>query len=271
VDPFLDENLAGRTPSPCVRCNQQVKLARLSSFADAIGATRIATGHYARTARAHDGSPRLLRGIDSNKDQSYFLFGVPRALLERLIFPLGALSKQEAREQARRLGLPSWNKPDSQELCFIPDRDVHGFVARQRANAGRPGPLLDEHGRALGEHRGIEGFTVGQRRGIGLSSAEPRYVLRLIPDANAVVVGPAERLLATELDAANAAWLVERPPASFEASVRIRYRHEPAQAIITPTALGFHVEFDTPQRAVAPGQAAVIYRDADVVGGGFIA
>jgi tRNA-specific 2-thiouridylase len=271
VEPFVDENLAGRTPIPCVHCNQHVKLGRLWQVAQSFGATRIATGHYARTARRDDGTIELLRGVDASKDQSYFLFGVPQPVLERLVFPLGEMTKDEARGHAKRFGLPNWNKPDSQELCFVPSGDVREFVGRQRAHAGKPGRLLDEDGRELGRHNGIEGFTIGQRRGLGVSAPEPRYVLRVIAEEDAVVVGPAERLLRTALRAEHAAWVGPAPAQPFEAEVRIRYRHTPAHALVTPDGAGFGVEFSEPQRAVAPGQAAVVYQGARVVGGGFIA
>jgi tRNA-specific 2-thiouridylase len=271
VDPFVADNLAGRTPIPCVQCNQQVKLARLWEIARALGASRVATGHYAQLERAEDGQVRLLRGADGDKDQSYFLFGVPQAVLRRMIFPLGALTKPAAREEARRLGLPNWNKPDSQELCFIPDGDVRGFVARERpGQAGVPGPVLDEQGARLGEHGGIEGFTIGQRRGLGIAGAAARYVLRIVPEQNAVVIGEADRLLRSRLSARSAAWLEPPPDAPFEAEVRIRYRHAPARARVRASDGGFDVEFAEPQRAVAPGQAAVVYRGERVLGGGFI-
>jgi tRNA-specific 2-thiouridylase len=270
VEPFLDENLAGRTPIPCVRCNQQVKLARLWELAQTLGASRVATGHYARLEFAADGSARLLCGADLAKDQSYFLFGVAPALLGRLIFPLGDLTKEQTRGHARRLGLPNWNKPDSQELCFVPDRDVRGFIGRQRPDAARPGPLLDSEGRVVGQHEGIEGFTVGQRRGIGVSASRPQYVLRVIPSQNAVVIGPEEELLCSGLSASHVAWLSPPPAQAFEAQVRIRYHHQAAPAIVTATPDGFDLRFANPQRAVAPGQAAVIYQGSRVVGGGFI-
>jgi tRNA-specific 2-thiouridylase len=271
VDPFLAENLAGRTPIPCVHCNQQVKLARLWEIARALGASKVATGHYARLEPAEDGQVQLLRGADDDKDQSYFLFGVPQHVLRRMTFPLGALTKPQARSEARRLGLPNWNKPDSQELCFIPDGDVRGFVARERPEqAGTRGPVLDEHGARLGEHGGIEGFTIGQRRGLGIAGAAARYVLRIVPEQNAVVIGGGERLLRSRLFARSAAWLEAPPGEPFEAEVRIRYRHAPARARVRAEGGGFDVEFAEPQRAVAPGQAAVVYRGERVLGGGFI-
>ncbi len=270
VEPFLDENLAGHTPVPCVGCNQQVKLGRLAELARTLGASRIATGHYARLERTPGGRMRLLRGADAHKDQSYFLFGLSQALLQRLVFPLGALTKAQAREQARRFGLPNWDKPDSQELCFVPDRDVRGFIARQRPHAARPGPIMSAGGELLGHHSGIEGFTVGQRRGIGVSGARPHYVLEVIPERDAVVVGPAEALERPGLAASRATWLDAVPAGPFDAEVRIRYRHQAAAARVTPTAGGFEARFAQPQRAIAPGQAAVIYQGESVVGGGFI-
>jgi tRNA-specific 2-thiouridylase len=271
VDPFLEDNLAGRTPIPCVQCNQQVKLARLWEVAQTFGASHVATGHYARVTHDEHGGVELLRGKDLNKDQSYFLFGVPQAVLSRLMFPLGEMTKDEARQHARRFGLPNWDKADSQELCFIPNGDVREFIGRHRAEGGRPGPLLDTEGHVLGEHAGIEGFTVGQRRGIGLATREPRYVLRVIPEQHAVVVGGAEQLLGRALQAEQARWIGTAPDQPFDADVRIRYRHDPAPARVVPEGPGFRVEFAEPQRAIAPGQAVVIYRGDRVVGGGFIA
>lgn len=271
VDPFIDDNLAGRTPIPCVRCNQSVKLGRLLEIADTLGASHVATGHYARLRRDPAGGLHLLRGLDRGKDQSYFLFGVPQRVLGRMIFPLGELEKDQARDHGRRLGVHNWSKPDSQELCFVPDGDVRGFIGRQAGQgAGRAGPILDTSGQELGWHAGIEGFTVGQRRGIGISGPEPRYVLRVLPEQDTVVVGGAEELLGRELRAHDVSWVSE-PPQEFEGEVRIRYRHTPARAHIRRTPEGFHARFEQPQRAIAPGQAAVIYRGEEVAGGGYIA
>lgn len=268
VDRFLDENRAGRTPIPCVACNQTVKLGRLEEIANSFGADLIATGHYARVARTSKGV-ELLRGRDLDKDQSYFLFGVPQRVLSRLCLPLGEMLKPEAREHAKRLGLPNWAKPDSQELCFVPDGDVRGFVTRHAGNQPE-GDVLDEAGNVLGRHRGVAGFTVGQRRGIGIPGKDPRYVLRVIPETQAVVVGPAERLLGHALSAESVTWTTAAPTAPFEGQVRIRSRHRAAQARVTPTTFGFEVKFEAPQSAIAPGQAAVVYQDDRVIGGGYI-
>jgi len=273
VDAFIADNLKGKTPSPCVHCNQHVKLGRLVQIADRLGARQIATGHYARIARDPSGAPLLLRGRDRKKDQSYFLFGLPEALLDRLVFPLGELEKDDARLEAKRLGLPNWNKPDSQELCFVPDGNVAGFVKQQSpldAGAGEGGKIVDAEGRTLGTHPGIEGFTVGQRRGIRVPGPAPRYVLRVLPESREVVVGDDAQLLGAELEATGASWSAVVDAAPIRAEVRIRYRHEPAAATVTPSQSGFSVRFDEPQRAIAPGQAAVVYRGEQVLGGGFI-
>ncbi len=275
VDPFVSLNLSGRTPIPCVACNQQVKLSRLWQLAESFGADRLATGHYARIVDDGVGGVHLLRGHDADKDQSYFLFGVPQDVLRNLILPLGELKKPDARLAAQRLGLSNWNKPDSQELCFVPDGDVRGFVARHAdaapaERAGRSGNVIDESGQVLGTHAGIEGFTVGQRRGLGIPGAEPRYVLRVIADSREVVVGPAERRAQRDLHAEGVMWTSQPPEAPFEGHVRIRSRHSAAAAEVTPSASGFRARFAEPQLAIAPGQAAVIYVRDRVVGGGFI-
>lgn len=276
VDPFVAVNVAGRTPIPCVACNQLVKLTRLWQLAAGFGAQRLATGHYARVADDGRGGVQLLRGIDADKDQSYFLFGVPQQVLRNLLLPLGELRKPQARELARRHGLSNWNKPDSQELCFVPDGDVRGFVARHAGASGsgiavgQAGEVVDESGRVLGTHAGIEGFTIGQRRGVGVAGPSPRYVLKVIAERRHVVVGPAERLAQTELHAESVAWTCARPSEVFAADVRIRSRHLPAAAEITPTETGFRARFAQPQHAIAPGQAAVIYLQDRVVGGGYI-
>jgi tRNA-specific 2-thiouridylase len=270
VDPFVRDNLRGQTPSPCVQCNQHVKLGRLLELADGLGASHVATGHYARLGRTNEGRAALLRARDRDKDQSYFLFGLEPALLERLLFPLSELIKDAARQEARRLGVPSWNKPDSQELCFVPDGNVAGFVEREQGEASIEGAIVDEAGKPLGSHPGIAGITVGQRRGLRIPGKEPRYVLRVVADRNEVVIGSAEQLEARELRAIDARFS-EPLTAPLRARVRIRYRHEPAEALVSPTAGGgFSARFDQPQRAIAPGQAAVIYAGERVLGGGFI-
>jgi tRNA-specific 2-thiouridylase len=268
VDPFVAAYREGRTPSPCVACNQHVKLGRLARLADAFGCESIATGHY---ARIEDGT--LLRGADAAKDQSYFLYGVPRSILSRMILPLGRLTKAETRGEGRRLGVPSWDKKDSQELCFVPDGDIAGFVAREGGPA-RGGSIVED-GRPLASHDGVQAFTVGQRRGLGLAGpaadGRPRYVLRIVPETHDVVVGPEEQLFTDVLEAVDAAWTGgDRPAGAFDGEVQIRHRHRAARAHIEPRSGGFRARFAEPQRAVAPGQAAVVYVGPKVVGGGTI-
>ena len=269
VEPFLDEYRSGRTPSPCVHCNRTVKLVQLAALADKLGCARIATGHYARIlVDPAEARGRLFRGRDRLKDQSYFLFGVPAEVLARMVFPLGGMEKDESRAHARRLALPNADKPDSQELCFVPDGDVLGFSQRERG-AGTAGRIVTEDGDVVGEHDGLERFTVGQRKNLGLGGGSAaRYVLRVV--GQDVVVGDPEGLLGDALEVAQASWL--RPPdGAFSGHVRIRYRHDPAPATIEPSDAGFRVRFDAPQRAITPGQAAVVYVDDEVYGGGFIA
>ena len=270
VEPFLDQYLEGRTPIPCVHCNRTVKLNYLVDVADRFGASHIATGHYARTVRDTDGAVRLLKGVDEQKDQSYFLFGLDRATLDRLLFPLGELRKPEVREVGRRLGVSNAEKPDSQELCFIPDGKVGPFVEGQgRQQLG--GDIVDRDGKVLGRHGGVANFTRGQRRGLGLGGGGARYVLRIVPDRAAVVVGEEPALYDDGLRATDCHWVAGRPQRPFQGLVRIRYRHRPAAAEVMPTSSGFTARFAEPQRAITPGQAAVVYVGDEVVGGGFIA
>lgn len=270
VDPFIQTNLAGKTPIPCVACNQHVKLNRLWELAQSFGAERVATGHYARIQQLPDGNVELLRGRDETKDQSYFLFGVPQVILQHMIFPLGELMKSDAREAARQFGMPNWDKPDSQELCFVPDQDVRGFVERHTDEAPEGGEVVDTEGKVLGQHRGISGFTVGQRRGLGIAGREPRYVLKILTDKRQVVIGSAEELAVPELSAESVTWTSARPAGAFEAQLRIRSRHRPTDCVVTPTDGGFTARFVKPESAVAPGQAAVVYCGERVVGGGYI-
>ena len=235
-----------------------------------MGQASIATGHYARLERSGTGEIRLLRGRDDGKDQSYFLFGLPQSTLEKLIFPLGELIKPEVRAAGRRLGVPNAGKPDSVELCFVPDGRVGDFVERQ-GRPSRPGRLVAPDGAVLGHHSGIANFTRGQRRGLGLGGGATRYVLRIVPETQDVVVGDEADLYDAALTARDAHWVSGTPHGPFEGRVRIRYRHRAAPAVITPRAEGFDVRFEAPQRAITPGQAAVVYLGDEVIGGGFIA
>ncbi len=269
VNPFVNQYVAGRTPTPCVSCNQHVKLEKLVKLADLWGATHIATGHYARLLVDDEGQPRLFAGVDTGKDQSYFLFGVGPATLKRLLFPLGALTKEQTRAEGKRLGIANYNKPDSQQLCFVPDGQVGAFVAKRATTSA--GHFVDEAGQVLGVHPGVHHFTVGQRKGLGLPGGKKHYVLRIVQGTSDVVLGEEDALLASRLEAEQATWLrdgfLDEP---FWADVRVRYRHQAARARVVPKADGFSVEFSEPQRSIAPGQAAVVYRDQEVVAGGYI-
>jgi tRNA-specific 2-thiouridylase len=269
VDPFIRGYASGDTPSPCVTCNQHVKLGRLAELADALGCTSIATGHYARVEK-DGGDVALLRGVDASKDQSYFLFGVPRSILARLVLPLGALDKGTTREEGRRLGVPNWDKRDSQELCFVPDGNVGSFVEREGV-APQKGALVSADGAVVGEHAGVHHFTVGQRRGLGLGGGPARYVLRVVPERAEVVVGDEAGLYAAGLRASEARWIDLGRAGAFDAEIQVRHHHKPAPARIECDGDGFVARFTAPQRAIARGQAAVVYVGPRVLGGGTIA
>jgi tRNA-specific 2-thiouridylase len=273
IAPFVSDYLAGQTPLPCARCNTDVKFASLVEKTRAFGAHHVATGHYARKDDLGEGGRlRLVKGRDSGKDQSYFLFGLSQEQLAAALFPVGELDKAEVRRIARERGLPVADKAESQEICFVPDGDYASFVERQAGGAVRPGPIVDTEGKAVGHHEGVHRFTVGQRRGLGLTSSRPRYVLAVQPAAATIVVGDEEGLLSDELRVRDVNWLSAPEPSSeIRACVRIRYRHAEAPAIIRPLGGGrVDVRFDQPQRAITPGQAAVFYRDEVCLGGGWI-
>jgi tRNA-specific 2-thiouridylase len=273
IDPFVEDYQQGRTPLPCALCNTKVKFASLVERALKLGFERVATGHYARTdVAAETGRHRLLRGQDPQKDQSYFLFGLTQDQLSRALFPVGHLEKSEVRRLARQLGLGTAEKPESQEICFVPDDDYAAFVERQQPSCRRPGPILDQQGRELGQHQGVHRYTVGQRRGLGLTSARPLYVTRIRPDTATVVVGERPELLARSLLAGQVNWLsIPEPREPLRATVKIRYRHAEAEATVFPEGCGkARVDFDLPQSAITPGQAAVFYRGELCLGGGFI-
>ena len=269
---FVDEYAAGRTPLPCAHCNTDLKFATLLERAEGFGAEAVATGHYARVDRdPGTGCYRLRRGRDHLKDQSYFLFGLTQEQLARARFPVGELTKTEVRAHARELGLPVAEKPDSHEICFVPDGDYAAFVERRRPDL-EAGTITDTEGRTLGRHEGIHHFTVGQRKGLGLAAGQPMYVLAVRADERRVVVGPAAALASQVMAVTEVSWIAGRPPSGpIEGEVQIRHRHQAARALITPrgddTAM---VEFSDPQRAVAPGQAAVFYDGEVVLGGGWI-
>lgn len=271
IAPFVEDYLEGRTPLPCARCNTEVKFATLVERTRALGAEAVATGHYARKDR-DGGRHRLLRGRDRSKDQSYFLFGLTQEQLAMARFPVGEMAKTEVRQRARDLDLLVADKAESQEICFVPDGDYAAYVERQAPPGDRAGPIVNAAGKEIGRHQGIHGFTVGQRRGLGLTSPRPLYVLRVRPEERTVVVGEEEALLGDRLVARDVNWVSVPAPADARgAQVQIRYRHAPAPATLRPLGGGrVEVTFDQPQRAITPGQAAVFY-DAEVcLGGGWI-
>jgi len=273
IAPFVRDYLEGRTPIPCSRCNTEVKFESLVAKTRALGFEHVATGHYARKERDPEtGRWRLLEGRDERKDQSYFLFGLTQEQLARALFPVGHLRKDEVRRLAAERGLPTADKAESQEICFVPDGDYAGFVERQAAAEDRSGPIVDRAGRVLGRHPGIHRYTVGQRKGLGVTAPRPRYVLAVLPASRAVVVGGEEELLADGLTAREVSWLsVALPAGPLRAAVKIRYRHEAAPATVRALPGGrAEVMFDAPQRAITPGQAAVFYDGEVCLGGGWI-
>lgn len=273
IEDFIGEHEAGRTPNPCARCNGEIKFGAFLRRADELGVDMVATGHYVRSDRSADGTWHLRRGADRAKDQSYMLHMLGQGQLARSLFPVGGMPKRRTRAHAERFGLPVATKPDSQELCFAPSGDAGGFVRSQAPALVHPGgEVVDPGGRVLGEHDGTFGFTVGQRRGLGVAVGEPAYVLEVDAAHNRVVVGPQALLARGGLLADRASWVAGGPPADppFEATVRIRYRGDDVPSVVEPTPGGFRVQFREPQRAISPGQAAVVYRDDELLGGGRI-
>ena len=272
VSNFIREYSAGRTPIPCAHCNADLKFSTLLERALGFGADALATGHYARIDTAEDGSYRLRRGADSAKDQTYFLFSLTQDQLARACFPVGDLDKDVVRAHARRLELRVAAKPDSQEICFVPDGDYATFIERNAPESRRPGALVDRSGAVVGAHDGVHRFTIGQRKGLGLSAREPMYVLAIRPDTAEVIVGPREALGQTALTASAVNWISGRPAADWTAvTAQIRHRHTPAPARVRAID-GDRAEliFHEPQTAITPGQAVVFYDDDCVVGGGWI-
>ncbi|HEV8440224.1 MAG TPA: tRNA 2-thiouridine(34) synthase MnmA [Methylomirabilota bacterium] len=279
IETFTRSYAAGRTPVPCVTCNQKVKFGSLLGRARAWDAAAVATGHYARVTRDEDTGRYLLwRGSDPRKDQSDFLWPLSQAQLSAARFPVGGLTKDAVRERARQLGLPTADKPESQEICFIPDDDYRRFLRARVPESFRPGPIVDARGAILGRHQGLADFTVGQRRGLGLASGRALYVTALDPERNAVVVGGANEVEVERLRAEQVNFIaLPALDGPLRVAAKIRHSHTPAPATIRPAeAADAHgsvveVRFDRPQRAAAPGQSVVFYADDLVVGGGVIA
>ncbi len=270
---FADEYRAGRTPNPCVLCNEKLKFGALIRRARMLGAEKVATGHYARIEHSQQGNRTLLkRGKDAGKDQSYFLFSLKQDQLARAVMPLGKLTKSKSRAVARQSDLRTADKEESMEICFVPDKDYKGFLTKTQMVEERKGEIVDLAGNILGHHSGIEFYTVGQRKGLKLSAPEPLYVLKLEPATNRIVVGPAAELEQTAFVIERCNWIpFEQPPAEMQALAKIRYNHPGVPATIVPEANGrTKVRLEHPQRAVTPGQACVFYQDDLVLGGGWI-
>lgn len=276
VEYFVDDYVNGRTPNPCVRCNQWIKFGRLFDFADGVEAEYVATGHYARILHGPAGSEsELHRGLDGLKDQSYALFGIDRSRLLRMLLPVGEYSKPEIRRLATSIGLSVADKKDSQEICFVTQGHHSDFVKSFRGETAgsTAGDFVTMEGRVVGRHSGYEAFTIGQRKGLGIALGEPHFVIRIEPESRRVVLGSKQALLRSGLVAGETNWLVEPPPPGlpFPAQVQIRYNSPPQAAIVTPLeGGGFGVEFEEAQAGVAPGQAAVIFSGTRVLGGGWI-
>jgi tRNA-specific 2-thiouridylase len=271
IDYFVEEYAAGRTPNPCVQCNNWIKFGKLFAYADAVGAEFVATGHYARLA-SEEGEPALYRGVDAQKDQSYVLFGVDRAALPRMLLPVGGRRKADIRRLAADLGLRVADKQDSQEICFVTRGRYDRFVRERLPDgASTAGDLVLADGAVVGRHAGIEGFTVGQRKGLGVALGSPKFVVRIEADTRRVVLGDRPELHRRQFTARRCSWLVDPPTAPASCLVQIRYNAPAAPAEVRIDREGaLHVAFAEPQFGVAPGQAAVCYREERVLGGGWI-
>lgn len=277
IDYFVDEYAVGRTPNPCVMCNNRIKFGKLFDYADGIGAEFVATGHYARLETEGE-QLRLLRGVDSSKDQSYVLFGVKRKYLKRMLLPVGTFEKPMIREIAGTLGLNVAEKKDSQEICFVTSGHHGDFVRARTGEMDTSGSIVTTDGTVVGSHPGIEGFTIGQRKGLGVAMGEPYFVVRIEPESHNVVIGRKEELGCLQLTAKDTNWLVDftpdgaeiRPGQELRCEAQIRYNSRSAPATVHISENGLSVEFDEPQFGVAPGQAVVCYSGQQVLGGGWI-
>jgi len=267
VDYFCGEYARGRTPNPCIACNQQIKFDLLLRRALSLGAEYLATGHYARI-EGSGGEYRLLKGVDPGSDQSYFLYTLGQWELQHLLFPLGSYLKTEVRHMAAERGLPMADKPKSQDLCFIPNGDYRDFLRGHISPV--PGEIVDPEGKVLGRHQGIAFYTVGQRTGLGLASGKRLYVIVIDVHNNILVVGPEDKLFASKLLATEVGFVGEKPQQPVAIKAKIRYRSPEASAMLYPHEDGAEVRFHQPQRAITPGQAVVFYQDDQVLGGGII-
>jgi len=269
---FVAEYARGRTPSPCAVCNRTIKFGALMDHAVTLGARRMATGHYARLCRDEDGTVHLLTGLDPDKDQSYFLFDLSQKQLRHAMFPLGLLTKKEVKEAARKRSMPVTTRGESQDLCFVAEGDHYDLTEELRPEVKVSGDIVDANGRKLGRHAGIHRFTIGQRRGLGIATGKPLYVVGLDAANNQVIVGPKQALEKKTASLKGVRWtLGKRPAGPFTAFTKIRYNHEGAASRVVP--LGPHaaaVEFEKPQFAITPGQIAAFYAGEELIGGGWI-
>ena len=271
IDDFVAEYARGRTPNPCIHCNRRIKFGRLMDRADSLGIRYIATGHHARIVRGAGGAEAIARGLAWGKDQSYALFEIPRGRLGRILLPIGEIDdKDTVRSQALALGLNVHDKPDSQEICFVPDDDYASLLQRRCPEALRTGEIVDSDGCVLGRHEGYARYTIGQRRGLGVAAGVPMYVTRIDPATARVTIGPREQTLGTSLTASGANWHAD-VPSEFDGTVQIRYNHRGVPGRVRLTgAESFSVELAEPVHAITPGQAVVVYDDQQLLGGGWI-
>ena len=271
IDVFCTEYLNGRTPNPCIMCNQELKFGKLLDFADMLNADFIATGHYAKVEESHN-RYLLKKGADARKDQSYVLFSLNQRQLSKTLFPLGAMTKEAVRKRAGELNLKTKDKPESQDICFVLDNNYHSLLYERYGSRISPGEVKDRQGHLLGKHPGAPFFTIGQRKGLGIALGTPHYVIDIDPRENVVVLGTDDELWEEGLTATTLNWIsIDGLQSPMEVQVKIRYNHTPAPAVIYPEGADtVRVEFKEPQRAITPGQAVVFYHNDVVVGGGWI-
>lgn len=272
INYFIEEYLHGKTPNPCIKCNKEIKFGALLNKAKELKADYVATGHYSQIEYDKDkGCFLLKKGKDLRKDQSYVLFSLQQEQLQHILLPLGEYTKENIRKKAKELGLPIHNKPESQEICFIPDNNYHNFL-KDRGIISRVGPILDKQGKEIGEHKGICFFTIGQRKGLGKAFGRPLYIIEIDKDRNALIVGEKEDLFRDELIASEVSWIAKNPPCKpITVKAKIRYTHKEATAFVVPLSnRKAKVKFTKPQLSITPGQAVVFYQDDIVLGGGWI-
>jgi tRNA-specific 2-thiouridylase len=269
IDYFVDEYNAGRTPNPCVRCNDWLKFGKLHDYAKSIDAEFVASGHHAQIKQGTDGA-ELHMGADSGKDQSYVLFGANRDRISEMMLPIGHLQKSEVRDLAKEFDLPVFNKPDSQEICFVPDDNYANLISKKSPGSLQEGDVLDPDGTVIGKHQGQQKFTIGQRRGLGIALQEPAYVIAKDPILNTVTIGGEELLDTTTVYAKDTNWLIDVPEDWIECTAKIRYNTPPAQGKVRAVGEVIEVQFESPQRGGAPGQAVVCYAGTKVICGGWI-